>query len=180
MLFIYKNKYPSIVNILMNIYYIFFIIIIILILYSFCYFIYPTSIIILQTTLNDFNFNQLLQKQPLVIGDKIADINTLLKLWFNPNIINIYIPIPYNWNINNHKYMFIYSLEDTEILLLPVGKKLINNNPDEKDTILAIKLYKNQSIIIPFKWRFYFNNQNINIYGIHDYITYILNIIYKN
>jgi hypothetical protein len=144
-----------------------------------CYFIYPTTIIILQTTLNNFNFNQLLQKQPLVIGDKIADINTLLQSWFSPNIINSYIPYSNIWNINNYKYMLLYSLEDTEILLLQAGKKLINNNPSDKDTILAIKLYKNQSIIIPFKWRFYYDKQNVSIFGIHDYITYILNFIYK-
>lgn len=163
----------------MDIYIILLVILIIFVLYSFCYFIYPTSIIILQTTLNDFNFNQLLQKQPLVIGDKIADINTLLQSWFSPNIINKYLPLSYIWNINNYKYMFIYSLEDTELLLLQAGKKLINNNPDDKDTILAIKLYKNQSIILPFKWRFFYDKQNIAIFGIHDYITYLLHIIYK-
>jgi hypothetical protein len=163
----------------MNLYIIPIIILIILILYSLCYFIYPTSIIILQTTLNEFNFNQLLQKQPLVIGDKIADVNTLLESWFGPNIINIYNPYQYIWNMNNYKYMFIYSQEDTEILLLQAGKKLINNNPDNKDTILAIKLYKNQSLIIPFKWHFYYDKQNIKIYGIHDYITYMINIFTK-
>lgn len=161
-----------------NIYIIIFIIIILL--YIYCYFIYPSSIIILQSTLNNFDFNLLLQRQPLVIGDKIIDIDKIINLWFSPNIINYDIKNINinNWNKNNHKYLFIYSLDNIEILLYQAGQKFINDIPDEKEPILAIKLKKNQSLIIPFKWYYNIkNNNNIKVIGIHDYITYIINYI---
>ena len=50
--------------------------------------------------------------------------------------------------------------------------------PDENDTIIDIKLNKNQSIILPFKWYYSLENKNNIIeYGIHDYITYLLSFI---
>lgn len=157
----------------------FYIFLLIFILYSLCYFIYPTSIIILQTTLNEFNFNLLLQKQPLVIGDKIINIDDLINTWFSPNIINKnYHNNTHKWEINKYKYLFLYTEIDTEILLSKAGTKLINGFPNEnKETILAIKLYKNQGLIIPFRWCYYIDNNNIIKYGIHDYITYVIQII---
>lgn len=153
-----------------------YIILIIFILYSLCYFIYPNSIIILQTTLNEFDFNQLLQKQPLVIGDKIIDIDKLINNWFSPNIINKNNLIKNDtWNTNKYKYLFIYSLKDTEILLSKAGTKLIKGFPDENDEIIiSIKLYENQGLIIPYRWHYYIDNNNIKNIGIHDYITYLI------
>ena len=158
----------------MKISYIVLAIIIIIILYSYCYFIYPSSVIILQTTLNDFSFDLLLQKQPLVISDRIVNITNLIDSWFSPNFKNIHNINNLNiWHLNTYKYLYIHSLEDNEILLLPANKKLINNNPDEKDTIVAIKLHKNQSLIIPYRWHYYINGNMQNI-GINDYVTYVL------
>jgi len=162
----------------MNSYLIIFIIIILI--YISFYFIYPKSITILQTTLNDFDFNLLLQKQPLVIGDKIKNIDDIIKLWFTPNIIESYnlVDINNKWNKNNFKYLFIYSINDTEILLYQAGQQFINNIPNEKEPILAIKLKKYQSLIIPFKWHFQVQkNTDIEIIGIHDYITKLVSYV---
>lgn len=157
-----------------------YIILLIFILYSLCYFIYPNSIIILQTTLNEFDFNQLLQRQPLVIGDKIIDIDKLIELWFSPNIINKKNHINNDkWITNRYKYLIVYTENNTEILLSKAGTKLIKGYPDEnKETILAIKLYENQGIIIPYRWHYYCEDKNIKIYGIDDYITYLIQYIY--
>ena len=80
--------------------------------------------------------------------------------------------------------MFLHCLNDCEILLYQAGQKIINNIPDTKEPILIIKLKKNQSLIIPFKWYYYIkNNDNIiytNNIGIHDYITYICNKLIGN
>ena len=145
--------------------------IILLLIYCYCYFIFNFDITILQTSLNDFNFNLLYQKQPLIIEDKIIDYNNLVSSWFKQNII--YDNISYNcnfWNTNNFKYLFIYSINDTEILLnKPNIKKII---PDETDQIVSIQLYTNQCLILPFKWKYFIeNNNDLIIIGIHDYIT---------
>lgn len=158
---------------------IFIIIAIILILYACCYYIQPSSIVILQTTLSEFNFNLLLQKQPLVIGDKIIKINDLIKSWFSPNIISVHdfnIKNINNWILNKNKYLLLHSNENTEVLLLQGGKKLINNEPSEKETILAIKLYENQSLIVPFRWYYYCNTTNIKCFEINDYISIFLKV----
>lgn len=153
--------------------------IVILLIYIYSYFIFPLSIVIIQTTLSDFNFNLLTEKQPIILGDKITDVNTIITSWFKFNIIqDILFNFKYNWNINYHKYLMIYCLEDTEILLYKAGYSVKNNVPDNKEIIVAVKVKENHCIIIPYKWYYNIkNNNNIKLYGIHDYITYILNIV---
>ena len=151
-------------------------IIVAIIFYIYCYFIFSSNILILQTNLNDFDFNLLLERQPIVIEDYIIDVISVIKSWFSTNIIQ---DASYNnqiiWNQNKHKFMYIYALEDTEILLYSPIKKVINDTPDNSEPVLAIQLKNRQSLIIPFYW--YYNIKNINtakLYGIHDYITYLL------
>lgn len=147
---------------------------ILLAIYCFCYFIFPTTIIILQTTLYDFSFNLLYQRQPLIIEDKIVNIDEIIDLWFFQNLI--YPNLTFNngkWIHNNYKYLFITTEKKTEILLSKATIKKID--PTNSDNIIAIQLYENQSLIIPYKWKFLFND-NIKIYGIHDYITRLLSI----
>lgn len=158
---------------------IFIFILLLVILYAYCYFIYPHHISIIQATLSEFNFNMLLERQPLVIEDNVKDVFAVLNSWFSINIIeDIEFDSKRLWNINFHKYLYCYSTEDTEILLYKAGKTVSGDTPDNTEPVIAIKLKKNQSCIIPYRW--YYNIKNINsikLYGIHDYITYILDII---
>jgi hypothetical protein len=130
----------------------------------------------LQTNFNEFDFSLLLERQPLVIEDYTTDILTVIKSWFSSNIVqDAFYNDKFDWNQNNHKFMFLYVLEDTEILLYPPTKKIINDIPDNSEPILAIQLKEMQSLIIPFKWYYNIKNTNsIKLYGIHDYITYLL------
>jgi len=148
-------------------------------LYAYCYFIYPHHISIIQTNLSDFNFNMLLERQPLVIEDNVKDIFTVLNSWFGYNFIqDVEFDNKRIWNINFHKYLYCYTTEDTEILLYKAGNKVNNDVPDNTEPVLAIKLKKNQGVIIPYKW--FYNVKNINtmkLYGIHDYITYLMDAI---
>jgi len=158
---------------------IFIFILLFVILYAYCYFVYPRHISIIQASLSEFNFNMLLERQPLVIQDNIKDIFTVLNSWFSINIIED-LEFDQNrlWNINFHKYLYCYSTEDTEILLYKAGNTVTGDTPDNTKPVIPIKLKKNQSLIIPYRW--YYNIKNINsikLYGIHDYVTYILDII---
>jgi hypothetical protein len=147
------------------------------IIYIYCYFLYPTNVSILQSTLQEFEFSLLLKRQPLVIEDSIKDILVVLKSWFSPNIID---DIQYDskrvWNVNSHKYLYIYALQDTEVLLYAPGHSVVNDIPDNSEPVIAIKLKTAQSVIVPYRW--YYNTKNdIKLYGIHDYITYMMDYI---
>jgi len=161
----------------MNIY----IAIIILIIYIYCYFIYPSDIVIYQSTLKEFELTTLYKRQPIVIQDKVINIKSVIDSWFNYNIIqDIEYTTKYDWNINSHKYLLIYTVEDAEILLYKAGNKIIDSIPDNKEITVAIKLKANQSLIIPFRWYYNIKNNdifNIKLYGIHDYVTVVLDYL---
>jgi hypothetical protein len=158
-----------------------FIILCIIVAYIYCYFVFPDNITILQTSLNEFDFNLLLQRQPLVVEDSVKDILTLLKSWFSSNIIR---DVEFNekkmWNINYHKYIYLYSLSDNnEVLLYQAGNKVIDDVPDNREPVLSINLKKYQGVIIPFRWYYNISNKNNSkIYGIHDYCTYLVDLIF--
>jgi hypothetical protein len=153
------------------------ILLIIILIYAYCYYIFPKEVSILQTDLTNFNFNLLSARQPIVISDFIQDPSEVIKSWFNYNIIN---PDNNNdnnddnnddWKHNNYKYLFINANEDTEVIIYKA--EITKINPKPEDNIIIIKLQKNQSLILPFKWKYYSNNiNNINKWGIDDLITF--------
>lgn len=160
----------------MNFYLIVFIIAIIF--YIYCYFIFPTSILILQTTIEDFNFSLLNSRQPIVISDYLYDKDKLIYSWFNYNFINQLNEYEYNnWKHNNNKYLFINANNDTEIIIHKASFNFII--PYENDKIIAIKLEKDQSLIIPYKWKYFINNKNdVLVWAIDDYITSFLGLLF--
>ena len=142
---------------------------IIIIIYVYCYYIFPTEISILQTDLSNFNFNLLSSRQPIVISDFIQNPLEVINSWFNYNIINSNNENENNdWIHNNYKYLFINAYKDTEVIIYKA--EITKINPKAEDNIIIIKLQKNQSLILPFKWKYYSNN--INKYGIDDLITF--------
>ena len=169
------------------------VILIIITIYIYCYFIFPSSVIILQTTIKDFDFNLLNNRQPIVITDILKEQNKLIESWFNYNYI---VKGNYNdsndnddnqdnndekeddeWIHNKYKYVFISANKDTEIIIYKAS--IYSNIPDENERIIAVKLQKNQSLILPFKWKYYINNyKDINTWGIHDLITFSVGLFF--
>lgn len=150
----------------------------IILLYVYCYFIYPSHLSIIQTSLNEFDFTMLFKKQPLVIEDKSKEVLTILNSWFTPNIVH---DIEYDnkrtWNVNSHKYLYVYALEDCEILLYPPKHKVVDDTPNSDEPVIAINLRKLQSLVIPYCWYYNIKNKyDAKLYGIHDYVTYMLDI----
>jgi hypothetical protein len=152
------------------------IITIIIVIYAICYYIFPKDISILQTDITNFNFNLLSSRQPIVITDYIQNPPEIINSWFNYNIINSNLndnkdlndDDNNDWIHNNYKYLFINANEDTEVIIYKAEITKINPTPEDK--IIIIKLQKNQSLILPFKWKYYSNN--INKWGIDDLITF--------
>lgn len=143
--------------------------IIIIIIYTICYYIFPPEVSIFQTDIDKFDINVLSSRQPIVISDYLQNPEEIINSWFKYNIINF--DDNYNiddWKHNNHKYLFINALNDTEIIIYKAQITKINPTPEDK--IIIIKLKQNQSIILPFKWKYY--GSNINIWNIDDIITF--------
>jgi hypothetical protein len=149
-------------------------ILIILIIYSLCYYIFSDEIIILQVEKNKLNIDNLLSKKPIVIYDKID--KEFINNTFKYNLIYKYNSDKI-WERTKYKYTILYAKNNTNIFITNPDK-IKDKIPDENDTIIDMKLNKNQSIIIPFKWYYSLENKNNVIeYGIHDYITYLLSFI---
>jgi hypothetical protein len=149
-------------------------ILIILIIYSLCYYIFSDEIIILQVEKNKLNIDNLLSKKPIVIYDKID--KEFINNTFKYNLIYKYNSDKI-WERTKYKYTILYAKNNTNIFITNPDK-IKDKIPDENDTIIDMKLNKNQSIILPFKWYYSLENKNNVIeYGIHDYITYLLSFI---
>jgi hypothetical protein len=84
-----------------------YLLIFLLLIYTSFYYIFIDEISIYQVSINNFDFELLYKKQPIVISDYISDINYILANWFNYNIIynlnNNYI-----WQKNKYKYLSLY------------------------------------------------------------------------
>lgn len=157
----------------------FVIIIIIILIYIGCYFIFPPSIQILQTTITDFTFATLYTRQPIIIYDNLEEKELLISTWFKYNFIKELNDNQDNqeWYYNKYKYLFINANKDTEIIIY---KASVNSKPPtEEDRIIAIKLTKGQSLILPFKWKYYIeDNNDIKTWGIHDLITFFVAFVF--
>lgn len=148
---------------------------VILLIYASLYYIFNNEVSIYQTNIQNFNFELLFKKQPIIIDDNI-DIKKIINDWFSYNLIYENITFLDNWNKNTYKYLLIYSNDDIEILLCNPKCSTTNNFPNENSEPSLIKL-NNKLLIVPFNWYYHINNTNIIIYGIHDYITYFLSKI---
>jgi hypothetical protein len=156
----------------------FYLFIIIILLYASLYYLYNNEISIYQVDINNFDFDLLYKKQPIVISEKINDIDMIINNWFSYNII-------YNlnnnniWEKNKYKYLFIISTDNypAEISLCNPNTQVINGLPHQDSNITTIKL-DNKGLIIPFNWHYYISG-NVIVYGIHDYITICISAISK-
>jgi len=156
----------------------FYLFIIIILIYASLYYLYNNEISIYQVNINNFDFDLLYKKQPIVISEKIKDVDLIVNNWFNYNII-------YNinnnniWEKNKYKYLFIISTDNypVEISLCNPNTRVINGLPHQDSNITTIKL-DNKGLIIPFNWHYYISG-NVIIYGIHDYITICISAISK-
>lgn len=147
--------------------------------YASFYFIFNEEITIYQTNMNNFDYNLLYTKQPLVIEDSIYNIDTVFTDVFYGNIIQYNVYTDMVWTRNQYKYLLVYADEDTysEITLYQPSKKLVDGMPSQdSDSLITIKLTKQKILIIPFKW--YYNIVgNVQLHGVHDFITYPLQYI---
>jgi hypothetical protein len=134
----------------------------------------PNGVVILQTSLADFTLKMLLEKQPIVIQDRVENIQPIWDGWFRYNIKGRFEIRPeMEWVRNRHKYMLLHGLEDGEVMLCHPRCKTNNRVPDETEEIIAVKLYKGMSMIVPYRWHVAVNKP-VYAGGVHDLFTYLL------
>lgn len=143
----------------------------------------PRSIAILQTSLPEFSFDLLLQRQPIVISEQVSNLETLRDAWFPSNKTDLYQEPERDaegeggdiWRRNSYKYLLLQPQDNTEVILYPAGKKMTSENvPPSEEKLLAIKCKPNQVVILPFRWHFYIPNISYNWMGVHDWVTRFL------
>jgi hypothetical protein len=144
--------------------------------YILYYYRYPKEVTILQTTLPNFKFQLLLEKQPIVLQDRVTDLKELQSMWF-PYMSTMQIwATTHEWYKNKHKYFVLQPQSDVLLYLYPRGKSLINGVPDSTQTLIEIKLQAYQVIILPYKYYYHFEENDIVIHtiAVNDFLTYIL------
>lgn len=161
------------------------VLIILIFAYVSYYYRYPSDMHILQTTLANFKFDMLREKQPIVIQDRVATLSDIEKLWFTYNSVTRFELAPSDpqnplWIANSYKFMVIHAAKgDCEVLLSHV-----NNIPDanglmpEDAAIIAIQLATDQLVIVPLHMHYAICSSNKNnmcqCIGVHDILTRIL------
>jgi hypothetical protein len=132
----------------------------------------PRQIAILQTTLAKFTFDLLLQRQPIVLYDRVSDWDELKRAWFpsNRSVVES-VAAGETWSRNSYKYLLIQPVQDSEVLLYPPFKKLVDGRPPTDETLLSIKLKAAQILILPYRWYYCMPTSSYSQLGIHDLLT---------
>jgi len=155
-----------------------FLVIVVFVLWAYIRFTYkiPENIVILQTSLQDFTLKMLLEKQPIVVQDRVENIQPVWDGWFKYNKVSSFeIKPELGWIRNRYKHMLLHGLEDGEVTLCYPLCKLNNRVPDITEEVITIKLYKGMSLIVPYRW-YLATDKPLYACGVHDLFTYMLPI----
>jgi hypothetical protein len=146
-------------------------------LYVFTYYRSPSQVEIQQTTLADFTFDVLREKQPLVIDDRVKSLEDLRRLWFASNLTTEFrLEGTETWHTNRFKFLVMHAEQEGDIYVYAPGKKMIEGGvPDPEEPLVAIHLLPQQVVLLPFRWRYLvMPPMRVACLGVHDYVTYML------
>jgi hypothetical protein len=148
---------------------------VLIIIYIASYFRNPRDIHILQTSLKDFTFDMLREKQPIVVDDRVMVLDEIEKLWFQPNITTQFrLTHSELWHKNKYKYIVLQAEQEGDVYMYPSGKKMVQGLPDTDETLLAVHLLPGQMLILPYRWWYHIPDRMVvSTIGVHDYITYL-------
>jgi len=139
------------------------------------YYNFPSERQVMQTTLETFNFDQLLARQPLVIQDRIPNVAELGDLWFPRNLKHTFTAPANTWTRTSHKHtLLLHPTETMEVLVLHAGGRMAGQEPHPEETLTAIALEANQVLVLPFHTVFLVNKEKSIILAVHDWITRFL------
>lgn len=134
----------------------------------------PSETAVLQTTLADFAFDILLQRQPIVLYDRVANLEDLKTNWFPRNRCVSYRQedTEEKWQRSSYKYLLLQPEQDTEMFLYPANKKLVQGRPASDEVLLTIKLKAGQCVLLPYRWHYCsVVGMGVRCLGVHDLLT---------
>ena len=155
--------------------YIFYIaILVILYIYISYYYRYSEEPTIIHSYEKLFQNNVMLEKRPIILLENEKSLEEIHKK-NTPYMIKKKLDYETsNWVRNKYKYLYIQPTDTSELHLLQASKKLTEDGiPDKDETLITLKVKKNQIIILPYHW-YYYTETPINSVGVHDYISWIL------
>lgn len=134
----------------------------------------PRETAVLQTTLDAFAFDILLQRQPVVLYDRIADLNDLKTHWFPRNRSEPHRDedAAETWRRSSYKYLLLQPEQDTELFLCSATVKMKDGRPPTDAVLLTIKLKAGQGLILPYRWSYCLPvGVGVRCLGVHDWLT---------
>lgn len=164
----------------------------VIVLYISYYYRHPKQLTILQTSLADFKLEFLQEKQPIVIHDRVASLDSLLSAWFPSKLFNprsgvsdIQESDAAGWIRHRYKFTFIQPVnQPIEVLLYPASAKMdpATGAPPPDATLVAIQLEPNQVIILPYKIHSIIPTPSasatplptVRTTGVHDLLTNVI------
>jgi hypothetical protein len=160
------------------------VLVVFVIVYIRYYYKYPTELTILQTTLRNFSFEMLQEKQPIVVQDFVATLESLQNVWFKYNTVqpfNLSASDPENptWIRNVYKYVVIHCSDDVEILVAHAHTKpTAEGFMPEDASIVAIQLQARQIVILPYHIHYAVCSSKketlCSCIGVHDIVSRML------
>jgi hypothetical protein len=154
-----------------------YILIFVAIIYIYSYYKLPKELILLQTSLSRFQFDMLREKQPIVIHDRLPNLDAIHRLWFQTNRVS-HTKYPENnpWQRNRYKYLVLHPKKDCEIMVVLGNTNLLEDGAPDPETAMPVVLQmkSDQMVILPFRSLWMSSASDIHAIGVHDWITYFL------
>jgi hypothetical protein len=124
------------------------------------------------------------EKQPIVLQDFVATLESLRDMWFKYNAVQSFelsVSDPENpvWIRNVYKYLVIHCHESVEVIVAHAHTKLTADGlmPDDA-SLVAIQLQAKQTVILPFHIHYAVcSNKKETVcscVGVHDIISRML------
>lgn len=133
------------------------------------------SIELIQPRIEQLAPQQLFEKSPIVLSERIASIDQLLKSTFKYMYLSSTISEVNDskWLQNRHRYIIIHADTSSTITIVHPHKMNSPYNDSYTDAV-AVKLESKQVLIIPYKW-WYKVDGNCKLYKLHDILSLLFN-----
>ena len=164
--------------------YLYIVIVAVVVLYIYGYYKYPENVSMLQTDNMRLKPAILLERQPVVVQDPVPDVQRRL---FRFSVTQAAVVASTNWTQSPYKYLYIVATNagaggagGVEVLICPPNTKMTAGVPcPETAALIAVQLRQGQSLILPFRWRYFTAVPDVTITGYHDIVTWSMSAIMR-
>ena len=138
----------------------------------------PPRVSVLQTSLEAFAVDALLQKQPLVIQDRVADLRELRRAWFALNPVKHATAAAGAWSRVRSKWCLMQPTEDAEILLCPPRCAMVQEAgayvPHAEAHLIALPLAAGQVVVVPRRYHTHVESEKVTVMLVDDWVSWAL------